>query len=310
MSGLRAVCDQFKGTKLRNCAGVCRDRAPKCRAVIESLGRRPTRYTGPSLVISQALVPNLERAMIPSDSDRPAPPPPEPNGLGGAEDPEATGSYIHIPVAGPPPGTAISGLSPSRERFDFLAPPRAEGELGWLGYYRVLRLLGKGNMGLVFRAEDSLLSRPVALKVIRPEIAHSPVTTQRFMREARATAAIKHDHIVTIYQVGEENGVPFLAMEYLTGMSLAQWLERGRSPSVELVLRLGREIADGLSAAHRHGLIHRDIKPANIWLEAPSGRVKILDFGMARSQRDDVEITLSGTVMGTPAIHGAGAGPR
>ena len=84
-------------------------------------------------------------------------------------------------------------------------------------------------------------------------------------------------------------------------MSLAEWLERGHRPSVEVVLRIGREIAAGLSAAHRHGLIHRDIKPANIWLEAPSGRVKILDFGMARSEREDVEITRNGTVMGTPA---------
>ena len=156
-------------------------------------------------------------------------------------------------------------------------------------------------MGLVFLAEDSLLSRPVALKVIRPEIADTPGIAQRFMREARATAAIKHDHIVTIYQVGQENGIPFLAMEYLKGMSLAQWFDRGHSPSVELVLRIGREIAAGLSAAHRHSLIHRDIKPANIWLEAPSGRVKILDFGMARSEREDVEITRSGAVMGTPA---------
>jgi serine/threonine protein kinase/regulation of enolase protein 1 (concanavalin A-like superfamily) len=239
--------------------------------------------------------------MIPSDSDRPAPPHPSPNGLDGSEDPAATAAYVYFPVAGPLPGSDVSSQSASHNRFDFLAPRRTEGELGWLAHYRVLRLLGEGNMGLVFRAEDSLLSRPGALKVIRPEIAHSPATTQRFMREARATAAIKHDHIVTIYQVGEENGVPFLAMEYLTGMSLAQWLERGHSPSVELVLRLGREIADGLSAAHRRGLIHRDIKPANIWLEAPSGRVKILDFGMARSRREDVEITHSGTVLGTPS---------
>ena len=89
-------------------------------------------------------------------------------------------------------------------------------------------------------------------------------------------------------------------MEYLLGHSLQRWLERGRKPSVDLVLRIGREIAAGLAAAHRNGLIHRDIKPANIWLEAPSGRIKILDFGMARSQRDDVQITHSGTVVGTP----------
>jgi serine/threonine protein kinase/regulation of enolase protein 1 (concanavalin A-like superfamily) len=187
-------------------------------------------------------------------------------------------------------------------RFDFLSSPRAAGELGRLAHYRVLRLLGEGGMGMVFLAEDTLLSRPVALKVIRPEIADTPGIAQRFMREARTTAAIKHDHIVTIYQVGQENGVPFLAMEYLKGMSLDEWLDRGHRPSMELVLRIGREIAAGLSAAHRHSLIHRDIKPANIWLEAPAGRVKILDFGMARSEREDVEITGTGAVMGTPAF--------
>ena len=186
-------------------------------------------------------------------------------------------------------------------RVDFLSSPRAAGELGWLAHYRVLRLLGEGGMGMVFLAEDSLLSRPVALKVIRPEIGDTPGIAQRFMREARTTAAIKHDHIVTIYQVGQENGIPFLAMEYLKGMSLDEWLDRGRRPSVEVVLRIGREIAAGLSAAHRQNLIHRDIKPANIWLEAPAGRVKILDFGMARSEREDVEITGTGAVMGTPA---------
>ena len=182
-------------------------------------------------------------------------------------------------------------------RVDFLSSPRAAGELGWLAHYRVLRLLGEGGMGMVFLAEDSLLSRPVALKVIRPEIADTPGIAQRFMREARATAAIKHDHIVTIYQVGQENGIPFMAMEYLKGISLDEWLDRGHRPSVEIVLRIGREIAAGLSAAHRRSLIHRDIKPANIWLEAPSGRVKILDFGMARSEREDVEITSTGAVM-------------
>ena len=238
--------------------------------------------------------------MIPHDSDRKTPPLPPPNGLCGTQDAEATGSYP--PAASWPPAAAVPGRpSSGHERIDFLGSPQAAGELGWLAHYRVLRLLGEGGMGLVFLAEDSLLARPVALKVIRAEIADTPGIAQRFMREARATAAIKHDHIVTIYQVGQENGIPFLAMEYLKGMSLAQWFDRGQCPSVELILRISREIAAGLSAAHRHSLIHRDIKPANIWLEAPSGRVKILDFGMARSQREDVEITRSGAVMGTPA---------
>ena len=235
--------------------------------------------------------------MIPHDSDGEKSPIPSQNGRSGTRDAEKTGPYS--PVAGWPitPG----GASTRHERVDFLGAPQAAGEPGRLGHYRVLKLLGEGGMGLVFLAQDSLLSRPVALKVIRPEIAGTPGIAQRFLREAQAAAAIKHDHIVTIYQVGQENGIPFLAMEYLKGMSLAQWLERGHAPSVEVVLRIGREIAAGLSAAHRHGLIHRDIKPANIWLEAPSGRVKILDFGLARSERDDVEISRNGTVMGTPA---------
>ena len=238
--------------------------------------------------------------MNPGDSDHGKPPLPSRNGLCASQDPEQTGSYP--PSSRWPREAYVAGCHPaSHERVDFLSPPQAAGELGWLAHYRVLRLLGSGGMGLVFLAEDTLLARPVAMKVIRPEIADTPGIAERFTREARATAAIKHDHIVTIYQVGQERGVPFLAMEYLKGMSLAEWLDRGHKPSVEVVLRIGREIATGLSAAHRHRLIHRDIKPANIWLEAPSGRVKILDFGMARSQREDIEITQTGAVMGTPA---------
>jgi len=156
-------------------------------------------------------------------------------------------------------------------------------------------------MGLVFEAEDTDLLRPVALKVIRPELAGSAEATQRFTLEARAMAALKHDHIVTIYQVGQQRGVAFLAMEYLQGMSLSRWLDRGNKPSLDLVLRLGREIAAGLAAAHKRALIHRDIKPANIWLEAPNGRVKILDFGLARSERHDAHITHPGVTLGTPA---------
>ncbi|WP_165230532.1 protein kinase domain-containing protein [Aquisphaera insulae] len=183
-----------------------------------------------------------------------------------------------------------------------------------MAHYRVKRPIGEGATSLVFLAEDTHLARPVALKVIRPELADGPEVRERFVREAQALAAIRHDHIVTIYQVGRDGGVLFLAMECLRGVSLQGWLERGRKPSTELILRLGREIASGLAAAHREGLVHRDIKPANIWLEAPSGRVKILDFGMARSERD-ASITHAGTVMGTPAYmapeqaRGEAAGP-
>ncbi|MFO0927737.1 MAG: serine/threonine-protein kinase [Gemmataceae bacterium] len=184
--------------------------------------------------------------------------------------------------------------------YDFLAPAQAADEIGRLGSYRILKLLGQGGMGMVFQAEDFTLRRPVALKVMRPDVARDPEGVQRFLREARAAAALKHDHVITIYQVGEDRGVPYLAMELLRGQSLDQWMRRHRPTSSQL-LKLGREIAEGLAVAHERGLIHRDIKPANVWLEAPQGRVKLLDFGLARTARDDVQLTRSGAIIGTPA---------
>src|SRR5262249_37225718 len=125
---------------------------------------------------------------------------------------------------------------------------------------------------------------------------------QRFLREAQATAAIEHHHIVHIYQVGEDRGVPFLAMPFLKGETLHQRLKReGRLPLAEAV-RIARQMAEGLAAAHEHGLIHRDIKPANVWLETGSGWVKIVDFGLARATADDVNLTKEGTIVGTPAF--------
>ncbi|HEV3447860.1 MAG TPA: protein kinase, partial [Gemmataceae bacterium] len=185
---------------------------------------------------------------------------------------------------------------------DFLAPAQSPDELGRLGPYRVLNVLGAGGMGVVFRAEDPHLQRLVALKALLPGLAASGSAKQRFLREARAAAALKHDHVVTIHQVGEDRGVPYLAMEFLEGEPLDECLKReGKLPVAE-VLRIGREMAEGLSAAHEHGLIHRDIKPANVWLEGKKGRVKILDFGLARAATDESHLTQSGAIMGTPAF--------
>ena len=243
----------------------------------------------------------LSRLPGPRDEDRPETPPP-PGLRGGTAGRDETVAYIPKEGLSPARAGAERGESHAESGlYPFLDPPRGPGELGWMSCYRVRRLLGEGGMGLVFQAEDTELLRPVALKVIRPELADNPLSAKRFLREARAMAALKHDHIVTIYQVGQERGVPFLAMEYLRGMSLDHWLDRGHKPSPDLVLRIGREIAAGLAAAHERGLIHRDIKPANIWLEAPSGRVKILDFGLARTESDDVKITNPGIALGTPA---------
>jgi len=153
------------------------------------------------------------------------------------------------------------------KQFDFLGPAQAADEIGRLGTYRVLKALGEGGMGVVFLAEDTLLERQVALKVMLPSIAADESARLRFMREAKTAAAISHDHIVRIYQVGEDRGVPFIAMELLEGQALDQRL-KGREPlPLKQVVRIGKETALGLAAAHKRGLVHRDIKPANLWLE-------------------------------------------
>ena len=165
----------------------------------------------------------------------------------------------------------------------------------------MLKILGAGGMGVVYQAEDSHLKRAVALKVMKPALAASDSARRRFLREAQAAAAIEHDHIVSIYQVGEDRGLPYLAMQLLKGETLHERARReGRLPVAE-VLRIGREIASGLAAAHRRGLVHRDIKPPNIWLEAGTGRVKILDFGLAREAGGEADVTQRGVIVGTPA---------
>ena len=169
-----------------------------------------------------------------------------------------------------------------------------------VGGYRLERLIGRGGMGMVFQAIDTELARPVALKVMRPDLAADSAARLRFLREARAAAAVRNDHIVTIYRVGQDGDNPFLAMEFLTGECLNAMLARESRLNVSEALRITREAATGLAAAHARGLIHRDIKPANLWLEAGSGRVKILDFGLARSAELQGNLTASGQIVGTP----------
>jgi formylglycine-generating enzyme required for sulfatase activity len=184
---------------------------------------------------------------------------------------------------------------------EFLAPRQSDDELGRLGKYRILSILGHGGMGVVFKAEDPLLGRLVALKVMLPEMAHKPGMKERFLREAKSAAAVQHDHIIAIHEVNEERGVPFIAMPFLEGASLEDWLCQGRTPTARQILKLGREIARGLGAAHTRGLIHRDVKPGNIWLDASAGgRVKILDFGVARVAGEQ-NLTQTGAILGTPA---------
>jgi serine/threonine protein kinase len=189
------------------------------------------------------------------------------------------------------------------ESFAFLAPPQSADELGRLANYRVLNVHGRGGMGVVFLAEDLRLHRRVALKVMLPAFAKRPDFRARFLREARATAALEHDHIVAIYDVSSEDSpAPYLAMQFLQGTTLKKYLKAGHSLNIPQILRVGREVATGLAAAHACRLVHRDIKPSNIFLDATrKGRVKILDFGLARPTNLQTNLTQQGIILGTPA---------
>jgi WD40 repeat protein len=203
-----------------------------------------------------------------------------------AADPAAGGSRTQ-PAANPD------------ESLDFLAPSDAPGSLGRLGHYEVRRVVGRGGMGVVLKAFDENLHRVVAVKVMAPELAASATARQRFVREARAAAAITHDHIVTIHAVEETGGLPFIVMQYVDGLSLQERIDRTGPLALPEVLRIGMQAASGLAAAHAHGLVHRDVKPANILLENGVERVKITDFGLARAA-DDASLTQSGVIAGTP----------
>jgi serine/threonine protein kinase len=148
------------------------------------------------------------------------------------------------------------------------------------------------------KAFDELLCRTVAIKILAPSLAVTSPPRKRFLREARAAAAIRHENVVTIYAV-EEQPLPYLVMEYIAGETLQQRLDRIGPLDVPDVLRIGRQIASGLAAAHALGLIHRDIKPANILLEQGGDRAKISDFGLARTA-DDASLSQSGIIAGTP----------
>lgn len=182
---------------------------------------------------------------------------------------------------------------------DFLEPCNVPGRLGRLGGYEILEVIGRGGMGVVLRAMDSKLNRVVAIKVLAPELASNPQARKRFLREAQAAAAVSHDHVVTIHAVDDNEKTPLLVMECIVGQSLQQKIDKVGALGLKEILRIGMQIASGLAAAHKQGLVHRDIKPANILLENGIERVKITDFGLARAT-DDVGITQSGQIAGTP----------
>ncbi|WP_020470348.1 protein kinase domain-containing protein [Zavarzinella formosa] len=177
-------------------------------------------------------------------------------------------------------------------------------KLPQLTSFEIRKVLGQGGMGTVYLAEDPRLGRQVAIKTLKREFAEKPGAVARFLLEAKTAAKIEHDHICPIYQTGEEGGIPFIAMPFLKGEPLDVRMKREKRLPIADAIRIGREIALGLAAAHEAGLIHRDIKPANVWLESGRGqfpRVRILDFGLARGLGQDNELTAAGTVVGTPS---------
>jgi uncharacterized protein (TIGR03067 family) len=220
-------------------------------------------------------------------------------------DPDAapTRAYRH-------PGAAAPGDGPTRthgevteddtdDALAFLEPPGRPDSLGRIGHYEVLEVLGRGGFGIVFRAFDETLQRVVAVKMLAPSMAATSPARKRFLREAHSAARIQHENVVRIHAI-EEQPLPYLVMEFIPGETLQQRLDRIGPLELTEVLKIGRQVAEGLAAAHAKGLIHRDIKPSNILIDGgPQQHAKITDFGLARAA-DDASLTRSGTVAGTP----------
>jgi serine/threonine protein kinase len=219
-------------------------------------------------------------------------------------DTHASGSPLFETVALPPGTDSVAldamdtdpGLLPDDDGVADDPVPAA------IGGHRILGLVGAGAMGRVYLAHDERLDRRVAIKVMNRQRARDAGARQRFLREGRAAAAVEHPHVLAIHAVGEYAGLPYIVMQLLDGQTLGAYRAAVVTLSLTEALRIGREIAEGLAAAHDRGLVHRDIKPDNVFLEGPRRSVRIIDFGLARAAADDsAKLTVEGTVVGTPA---------
>ena len=189
-------------------------------------------------------------------------------------------------------------LAMERMLDELLLPPTHPETLGRLGSYEVEKILGYGGMGLVLRAYDRELQRPVAIKLIIPRLSQDGTAKQRFTREARAAAAILHPNVIAIHGIDEVKGIPWFVMPLINGPSLRELVEQKGPLNERDIVRIGLQIASGLSAAHSHGVIHRDIKPENILVDNQINRVVITDFGLARREFD-ATLTQAGVLAGT-----------
>ncbi len=198
------------------------------------------------------------------------------------------------------PGTNASFYNVAISEEVQLGPPSHPEMLGRLGRYEIERKIGSGGMGIVFKAFDTELNRPVAIKVLAPYLARNGAARQRFGRESRAAAAVVHEHVVAIHNVESDGETPFIVMQYVSGESLQARVQRLGPLSVEEILRIGIQTAAGLAAAHEQGIVHRDVKPENILLENSVDRVLLTDFGLARTV-DDASLTHTGVIAGTPS---------
>ena len=207
-----------------------------------------------------------------------------------------------------------SAASPSLKPFDidsasrpFVAVAIHENELPVsLDHYRLVEKIGEGATGELYRAIDERLNREVAVKVLKPELAAIPNARARFEREARACAALRHDHIIAVHHVeaGVPNQCPYLAMDFVNGGSLGEHIEPGMNTDVRLIVEWLRQAAEALQAAHESGIVHRDIKPSNLLIDETSGRLLVVDFGLAQLADSEESLTAEDAIAGTPAYMG------
>ena len=197
-------------------------------------------------------------------------------------------------------GSSERGGSSNEADLSFLEPTDDPAYIGRLQHFQISRVIGRGGMGVVLEAFDPHLQRMVAIKVLSRQFQNDQSAIERFCREGRAAASVSHEHVVPMYQVAriEEGEIAFLVMQLIDGETLQTRLEADTPMPPSDVARIAMQITAGLSAAHEKGLVHRDIKPGNVLLEKSTGRVKLTDFGLARST-DDIKLTQTGMLVGT-----------